>query len=95
MGSTPELFPRQVTVPAPSDSSFRPTTHLGNSPCGPRHSPRQVSPAAHTGTHQQALRGNRESRAIKNDASVMIKVERPDKDEPESPRALVRHVGTP
>ncbi|MFD9235685.1 DnaB-like helicase C-terminal domain-containing protein [[Kitasatospora] papulosa] len=29
----------------------------------------------------------RESRAIKNDASVMIKVERPDMDEPESPRA--------
>lgn len=29
----------------------------------------------------------RESRAIKNDASVMIKVERPDADEPESPRA--------
>lgn len=29
----------------------------------------------------------RESRAIKNDASVVIKVERPDVDEPESPRA--------
>ncbi|MFF2305892.1 DnaB-like helicase C-terminal domain-containing protein [Streptomyces sp. NPDC058128] len=29
----------------------------------------------------------RESRAIKNDASVVIKVERPDMDEPESPRA--------
>ncbi|MFE3161312.1 MULTISPECIES: DnaB-like helicase C-terminal domain-containing protein [unclassified Streptomyces] len=29
----------------------------------------------------------RESRAIKNDASVVIKVERPDLDEPESPRA--------
>lgn len=29
----------------------------------------------------------RESRAIKNDASVVIKVERPDADEPESPRA--------
>lgn len=29
----------------------------------------------------------RESRAIKNDASVLIKVERPDMDEPESPRA--------
>lgn len=29
----------------------------------------------------------RESRAIKNDASVVIKVERPDIDEPESPRA--------
>lgn len=29
----------------------------------------------------------RESRAIKNDASVVVKVERPDMDEPESPRA--------
>lgn len=29
----------------------------------------------------------RESRAIKNDASIVIKVERPDMDEPESPRA--------
>lgn len=29
----------------------------------------------------------RESRAIKNDASVVIKVERPDMDQPESPRA--------
>ncbi|WP_324801574.1 DnaB-like helicase C-terminal domain-containing protein [Streptomyces cyaneofuscatus] len=29
----------------------------------------------------------RESRAIKNDASVVIKVERPDANEPESPRA--------
>ncbi|MFJ4276144.1 replicative DNA helicase [Streptomyces coelicoflavus] len=29
----------------------------------------------------------RESRAIKNDASVVIKIERPDADEPESPRA--------
>ncbi|MFD9684110.1 replicative DNA helicase [Rhodococcus sp. NPDC059969] len=29
----------------------------------------------------------RESRAIKNDASIVIKVERPDADEPESPRA--------
>ncbi|MER6249347.1 DnaB-like helicase C-terminal domain-containing protein [Streptomyces griseorubiginosus] len=29
----------------------------------------------------------RESRAIKNDASVVIKVERPDADDPESPRA--------
>ncbi|MGA5508885.1 replicative DNA helicase [Streptomyces umbrinus] len=29
----------------------------------------------------------RESRAIKNDASVVIKVERPDMDEPESPRS--------
>ncbi|MGV9892066.1 replicative DNA helicase [Streptomyces sp. NPDC003395] len=29
----------------------------------------------------------RESRAIKNDASVVIKVERPDAEEPESPRA--------
>ncbi|MCX4581471.1 AAA family ATPase [Streptomyces sp. NBC_01571] len=29
----------------------------------------------------------RESRAIKNDASVVIKIERPDLDEPESPRA--------
>ncbi|MFF7183520.1 DnaB-like helicase C-terminal domain-containing protein [Streptomyces sp. NPDC008121] len=29
----------------------------------------------------------RESRAIKNDASVVLKVERPDMDEPESPRA--------
>lgn len=29
----------------------------------------------------------RESRAIKNDASVVIRVERPDADEPESPRA--------
>jgi replicative DNA helicase len=29
----------------------------------------------------------RESRAIKNDASVVIKVERPDMEEPESPRA--------
>ncbi|MEV7282913.1 DnaB-like helicase C-terminal domain-containing protein [Streptomyces sp. NPDC093111] len=29
----------------------------------------------------------RESRAIKNDASVVLKVERPDADEPESPRA--------
>lgn len=29
----------------------------------------------------------RESRAIRNDASVVIKVERPDADEPESPRA--------
>lgn len=29
----------------------------------------------------------RESRAIKNDASVVIKVQRPDADEPESPRA--------
>ncbi|MGK4909694.1 DnaB-like helicase C-terminal domain-containing protein [Streptomyces albus] len=29
----------------------------------------------------------RESRAIKNDASVMVRIERPDADEPESPRA--------
>ncbi|MEV6426039.1 DnaB-like helicase C-terminal domain-containing protein [Streptomyces sp. NPDC051662] len=29
----------------------------------------------------------RESRAIKNDASIVIKIERPDTDEPESPRA--------
>lgn len=29
----------------------------------------------------------RESRAIKNDASIVIKVERPDADEPLSPRA--------